>query len=71
MALDGGDDGYDFYRRIVREAPQRLLPGGTLLMEVGCGQAETVMALCVAAGLSPVAIHEDYQHIQRMVEARL
>ena len=71
MALDGGMDGYDFYRRIAVEAPRRLLPGGTLLMEVGYDQAQTVMALCRNAGLTPAAIHEDYQHIPRIVEARL
>ena len=71
MALDGGADGYDFYRRIAQDAPWFLEPGGTLLMEVGMGQAETVMALCKEAGLTPVAIHEDYQHIPRIVEARL
>lgn len=71
MALDGGADGYDFYRRIVREAPARLLPGGTLLMEVGFNQAGGVMTLCRASGFSAVTAHEDYQHIRRMVEARL
>ena len=71
MALDGGTDGYDFYRRIALDAPCFLHIGGTLLMEVGMGQAETVMALCKDAGLTPVAIHEDYQHIPRIVEARL
>ena len=71
MALDGGADGYDFYRRIAMDAPWFLEPGGTLLMEVGFDQAERVMALCKDAGLTPVAIHEDYQHIARMVEARL
>ena len=71
MALDGGADGYDFYRRIAADAPWFLEPGGTLLMEVGFDQAERVMALCQEAGLTPVAIHEDYQHIARMVEARL
>ena len=71
MALDGGADGYDFYRRIAQEAPRRLNPGGTLLMEVGYDQAEHVMQLCEAAGLTRVAIHEDYQHIPRIVEARL
>ena len=71
MALDGGADGYDFYRRIAASAPLFLEPGGTLLMEVGMGQAETVMALCKDAGLTPIAIHEDYQHIPRIVEARL
>ena len=71
MALDGGTDGYDFYRRIAQNAPRFLHAGGTLLMEVGFDQAERVMALCQEAGLTPVAIHEDYQHIARMVEARL
>ena len=71
MALDGGADGYDFYRRIAKDAPRFLHCGGTLLMEVGMGQAETVMALCKDAGLTPIAIHEDYQHIPRIVEARL
>ena len=71
MALDGGTDGYDFYRRIAMDAPWFLQPGGTLLMEVGYGQAERVMALCKDAGLTPIAIHQDYQHIDRMVEARL
>ena len=71
MALDGGTDGYDFYRRIAMDAPWFLQPGGTLLMEVGYGQAERVMALCKDAGLTPIVIHQDYQHIDRMVEARL
>lgn len=71
MALDGGADGYDFYRRIAKAAPAFLKEGGTLLMEVGAGQAETVMALCRDAGLRDVQAHEDYQHIERMVEARL
>lgn len=71
MALDGGADGYDFYRRIAAEAPDWLRPGGTLLMEVGYDQAEGVMALCRAAGFAAIAAHEDYQHILRMVEARM
>lgn len=71
MALDGGADGYGFYRRIAKEAPRFLRAGGTLLMEVGHNQAEGVMRLCRAAGLTPVAVHEDYQHIPRIVEARL
>ncbi len=72
MALDGGADGLDIYRRIVQDATWNLVVGGgTLLMEVGAGQARDVMALCKAAGLTPVAIHEDYQHIERIVEARM
>ncbi len=71
MALDGGADGYDFYRRIAVDAPRFLKEGGVLLLEVGYDQAQGVMALCRAAGFQEVMAHEDYQHIDRMVEARL
>ena len=71
MALDGGADGYDFYRRIAEEAPRFLKEGGVLLLEVGFDQAQGVMTLCRAAGFREVIAHEDYQHIERMVEARL
>ena len=71
MALDGGADGYDFYRRIAQDAPRFLKGDGVLLMEVGFDQAEGVMALCREAGFREVMAHKDYQHIDRMVEARL
>jgi len=71
MALDGGADGYDFYRRIAAEAPRFLKDGGVLLLEVGFDQAQGVMALCREAGFREVMAHEDYQHIDRIVEARL
>lgn len=71
MALDGGADGYDFYRRIAEDAPRFLKEGGVLLMEVGFDQAQGVIALCREAGFTSAVAHEDYQHIERMVEARL
>ena len=45
LALDGGEDGLLFYRRLMQEAPAFLTPGGYLLMELGDGQAESVSAL--------------------------
>ena len=71
MALDGGTDGYDFYRRIAQDAPRFLKEDGVLLLEVGYDQAAGVMTLCREAGFREVMAHEDYQHIDRMVEARL
>ena len=68
MALDGGTDGLNFYRRIASDAPKFLRPGGVLLLEVGFDQAEAVMALL--ADFADVRAHEDYQHIPRMIEAR-
>ena len=45
LALDGGDDGLDFYRRIMADAPAMLKEGGAIAVEVGIGQAADVAAL--------------------------
>lgn len=54
LALFAGDDGLDFYRRIVQEAPAHLLPGGRLCLEIGDGQGAAVKAL----------LHEEFADIQ-------
>ncbi len=45
LALYGGEDGLDFYRRIARDYRHYLKPGGTLLLEIGYTQKEAVGAL--------------------------
>jgi release factor glutamine methyltransferase len=45
VALDGGDDGLDFYRRLSKEVKRYLAPNGTLLLECGEGQAEDIINL--------------------------
>ncbi len=45
LALDGGPDGLAFYRRILREAPPHLRPGGKLYMEIGAPQASEIKQL--------------------------
>ncbi|HEY5169999.1 MAG TPA: peptide chain release factor N(5)-glutamine methyltransferase [Thermoleophilia bacterium] len=50
LALYGGVDGLDFYRRLVPGAALLLRPGGTLALEVGAGQADDVAAIIDAAG---------------------
>lgn len=52
LALDGGPDGLSAYRAIAASAPRALRPGGSLLVEIGLGQAEPVLSLLRAAGLS-------------------
>lgn len=71
MALDGGADGYDFYRRIAREAPAHLKQGGMVFLEVGWDQGETVRRLMEAAGFAQTMVHHDLQGVPRMVEAHL
>ncbi len=45
LALDGGEDGLDFYRRIEEEYKNYLNPGGAMLLEVGAEQAGAVLSL--------------------------
>ncbi|HEU4327586.1 MAG TPA: peptide chain release factor N(5)-glutamine methyltransferase [Roseiflexaceae bacterium] len=45
LALDGGPDGLDLYRRLLAAAPPLLRPGGAALLEIGATQAEAVSAL--------------------------
>ena len=71
-ALDGGEDGLDFIRRIVAGAPLYLAGGGTLLMEIGYGQAEDVRAVFEESDSSwTVEVKRDYAGIERIVKARI
>jgi release factor glutamine methyltransferase len=42
IALDGGNDGLDFYRRIISQAALYLKKNGFLILEMGCGQKEDI-----------------------------
>lgn len=70
LALDGGADGLDVYRRLVVAALVHAVPGGWLLLEVGAGQAPQVSALGVAAGWQAAAVLPDYGGIERVVVLR-
>ena len=50
MALDGGEDGLDFYRIIAQQAPEHLKKGGVLMMEIGFDQKEAVKSLLQETG---------------------
>ncbi len=58
-ALDGGPDGFAFYRRIFAETPPLLADGADVVLEVGDGQAEAVLDLGRDAGFVPLGAHPD------------
>ena len=67
IALDGGEDGLLFYRRIVKESIPHLKKGGRLLFEIGCEQAETVSNLMESAGFKDVRVKKDLAGLDRVV----
>ena len=70
MALDGGTDGLDFYRRIAREAPMHLTCGGRIMLELGDGEAEAVSALLADAEFEELVVHPDLQGLPRMLSGK-
>ncbi|MBQ8329233.1 MAG: peptide chain release factor N(5)-glutamine methyltransferase [Lachnospiraceae bacterium] len=67
MALDGGEDGLDFYRRIIPDAADHLVTGGMLFLEIGYDQAEQVSALMEDAGYYEIRTIKDYGGNDRIV----
>jgi release factor-specific protein-(glutamine-N5) methyltransferase len=66
LALDGGADGLDIYRRIAAEASKYLNRGGTLIMEVGAGQAAEVVKMFRGNAYSMVI--RDFNGVDRYVK---
>lgn len=71
IALDGGEDGLDFYRRIIGRAQDYLKRGGQILMEIGSGQAQAVSELLREAGFKEIDICRDFAGLDRVVSGRL
>jgi release factor glutamine methyltransferase len=72
LALDGGPDGLDAYRRIATRAAQALAPNGKILVEIGFSQAEQVAEIFAKAGLTldgDSAIRHDLAGRARLVVA--
>lgn len=66
IALDGGADGLDFYRRLAVEIPPHLAKGGVLLLEIGADQAAAVTALF--ASLGTIEVIKDVEGHDRVVK---
>lgn len=70
-ALDGGEDGLDFYRLIADRWKGALRLGGRLLFEVGIGQAQDVEKILTRNGYENVCSYQDTQGIWRVVGGTL
>ncbi|MBR0260536.1 MAG: peptide chain release factor N(5)-glutamine methyltransferase [Selenomonadaceae bacterium] len=71
LALDGGADGLNFYRRIISGAPKFLVDGGLLAVEVGINQAAAVKTLMERENFIDVEIFKDLAEIERVVIGRI
>ena len=67
MALDGGRDGLDFYRGIIKLWSRKIRPGGMLAFELGEGQYDAVRQLMVSAGFKNIEGSEDLGGIIRTI----
>ena len=67
MALDGGEDGLDFYRTICEKWRDVMHPGTGLFFEVGIGQADDVLRIMRANGFGDIQVAEDGGGIPRVV----
>ena len=67
-ALDGGMDGLDFYRAVAARWGHALRLGGSLVFEVGAGQAPAVELILAQNGYENILTHQDTQGIWRVVE---
>jgi release factor glutamine methyltransferase len=71
QALDGGPDGLDIVREIIKQAPEYLKPGGGLLIETGFGQAGAVRDIVDSLpGIEYIKYIRDFAGIERVLFAR-
>lgn len=68
-SLDGGKDGLDVIRRLVRAAPRALAPGGWILLEHGRDQRDAVRSLLEEAGFADIEMTNDLQDLPRLAAA--
>jgi len=70
-ALDGGEDGLDFYRRIVKGSHQWLRDGGWLFFEIGYDQGPALLSLMREAGFCNCTVQKDLAGLDRVVFGKL
>jgi release factor glutamine methyltransferase len=70
-ALDGGEDGLDYYRSIIPPARGYLKEDGHLILELGAGQSDAVRKMAEDKGFKNISSVKDYAGIERIFIAKL
>jgi release factor glutamine methyltransferase len=71
IALDGGEDGLDFYRRLIKESSTYLKRNGFLILEIGFNQCSAIKKLFNSVGkFEIIEVVKDYNSIDRIIVAR-
>lgn len=70
IALDGGTDGLDFYKKIINEASKHLTKKGYIFFEIGYNQANAVSEL-LKSNFDDIKVLKDYEENDRVVYAKL
>ena len=71
LALDGGEDGLWFYRKIAEQSPDHLNPRGCLFFEIGSGQAEKVASIMRKNGFQEICITRDLAGLDRVAAGKI
>lgn len=71
VALDGGSDGLDFYRRMIKDAPQYLKENSYFIMEIGFNQKDSIKDIFQKnKNFKVIDIVQDYNNIDRIIIAK-
>ncbi len=69
VALDGGEDGLHFYRKLFSDAKNHLKKGGKVFFEIGYDQGEEVSSLAQMHGYRKIRLFQDFSGLNRIIAA--
>lgn len=68
LALDGGEDGLSYYRRILEQGWRYIKPSGYMMLEIGINQKEAICAIAEQLKVYKICeVRKDYGHLDRVV----
>ena len=69
LALCGGEDGLDCYKKLIADACHYLLDNGRIYLEIGYDQAQSVGNILADAGFDKITVHKDLAGLDRCISA--